>query len=307
MTARSSDKTAARSLAILTGAPYQSCLAALPVLRCLPRGTDNEELTGVLAGVEPLRHLTLGLEDRAHVQELLKRHSESWIDPDTEVFLHDVKGETLIHTTVVPPTIEVPATATLLIDDVFFAPLPRPGVWRTTVRRWKRAFGIALRTEEDDWSVDVGACRSDPSFVPPEKGMTLELPKDRLGDVAAEEVAGGPGFSWLRLSFASLDLDPKAVARAHHHTRWSLRERGMSDTEYLVPPEAVTIPDILLEVWRDLAPRFRVAEEEALRPRWHQHDDGEEAPSWYGLSLPDYSILWLRVAPHRRNEAVPWT
>lgn len=194
MTARTRDQAAARSLAVLTGAPYQSCLAALPVLRRLPRETESEELAVVLAGGEPFRHLTIGFSDRAQVEHAWNPPFASWLHPQADVLFKSAnEQELLIFTSLVPPDTDLPETATLLVDDVCFTALPRNGVWRADSRAWRQACRAVLRTDADDWAVDVAARRADSSLVPPEESCDITFRHDLLRAAEPQDVVLGPG------------------------------------------------------------------------------------------------------------------
>lgn len=305
MTTRSRDQAAARSLAVLTGAPYQSCLAAVPVLRRLPRGTEREELEEVLAGGEPFRHLTFRFTEREDVEEILAPSFGPWVHPRSEVLFQDVNHEELLFfTTVAPPDTELPGNVMMSAQDVYFTGLPRPGVWRTGLRAWTRACRAVLGTDTDDWSVDFSACRTDPSLVPPRDPIHLGFGNEGLWTMEPEEAIPGPGFAWLRLPLATLDVDTSTLGYAIRRDRLS----GDQDRGSAMPsasPDEVFVPDILFRAWREVGASIHPADEWARRSKWHEWNGGEEGPSWFGLDLPDYTVLWLRVVAQGRPEVAP--
>lgn len=247
MTARTPDKTAARSLAALTGAPYQACLAAVPVLRLLPTGTDDA-LAAILGGRDPLRSLTLGLDEVEEVERALRRPFEPWLRSRSEVLLRNSEteeGTSRVSTALVPPDTALPAGTTLLVDDFLFSSLPRRGVWQTDLKTLMRACKAALQTDTGDWSVDLVARPADPSLVPPETAPTIEV-SELLATVRPEVAGPGPGFTWLRVRLDALGVDPvRATSRRSAYRGYS----SAGDTDSAagdVTPNAIVVPDVLL-------------------------------------------------------------
>lgn len=302
MTTRTRDQAAARSLARLTGAPYQSCLAAVSVLRRVPRETDKEELFDVLDGSEPWHHVTLRLDEQGDVERALEAMAAPWVQPEAAILMTRLEDDaTLFLTEVVLPQRTMPSGMSLLVDDIHGAPFPRHGVWRTDSRTWTRACRSAVRTGSDDWSVDVTASRLDPSLAPSRDFPHVGIDADMLHTAEAQETVVTSEFLWWRFSFAALGVDVDYLRYRSSKRGWREEEdKNAPLMAELLDQESIVVPDVLVSTWRELAAVVPPTDNWPFQPDWHWWDGGHDAPSWYGLELPDYSILWARVAPGLR-------
>lgn len=298
MTTRSSEKTAARTLAALTGAPYQSCLTAVSVLRRLPTGVDADTLNTILYGCRRAL-VTLRSYEGDNFERLLSEPRRSWLDERSDIVLTGHRQETMVFASMAPPVVGLPSTAMLVLDVVLDHEFSREGVWRTNGEALKQAFEIACRKPEEEWGVDIDAWETDTRLFPPGDDADDTYVSDLLRTAEARFAHTGPGFDWLRLPFAGLGLTDEAydeltwyIPREH----WPVADANR---------DSLIVPDVLLSAWRLLAQHIPHEVEPGMQS--FRVDGGENEPSWYGLDLPDNTRLWLRVEPHPPELAAPRT
>jgi hypothetical protein len=89
VTTRSPNKKAARTLATLTGRPYQTCLSAVEVLRTVPSDFDIGELADFFAD-RPIDTSALSLcyEDLANIPAVWGPSGSSWMIDDDPFYVH---------------------------------------------------------------------------------------------------------------------------------------------------------------------------------------------------------------------------
>src|SRR5690349_972184 len=116
MTHRSADKAAARALADLTRAPYQSCLTTIGVLRRIPEPRDLGILDPILRG-RPGAHIEVPLTERDINDLRLLTSQGTWIGVDDVAVLHCHESDyTQAYVELSLPGLDVPSNCRVILD-----------------------------------------------------------------------------------------------------------------------------------------------------------------------------------------------
>jgi hypothetical protein len=328
MTTKTPDKSAARSLAALTGRPYQSCLSAVAVLRDVPADIDIGELADLVAG-RPIE--TSGVELPVSLFEETRLNwgagDAIWMTEDDPAYIrgHGTDNDAAEYALRLSGSgIDLSPDNELWLTNTAEHCRVREGTWRLGVRDlldgMRRAKSIPpptkLHASRDDLAIKSRGVRiaeplfdfAEPSFSPYRDDQVSYI-SHRLIDVVPSRRSPGPGFDWLYLAFRDLDM---ALPREEDHRLVECDGEGpaggcgwLHDWPTAdISREHLVLPEPLLLAWREIVgDRVVELDNESYSYRRMETRAEGTAGMLYGLDVPPYGILWLRVGPHSEDLA----
>jgi len=296
MTKNSDLKSSVRSLAALTGLPYQKCHQAVEVLRAVPHGVSLGDLDNIVNGSGARNVAVLTLPYVADFSTLFEPPVEPIPDASDVVIFAGQTPLMLVQLDGSRWGLPTSAAASIWYEVYLDEGELRPtGIWRTSAGRLRSAVAGA---NDDEVTLLVEPLSSPGAF--PELFVDGRRPRtayinNKLAKVSPAHTEPGPGFSWVHVPFVDIDMVPGAEGEDHRlggcdqdGTCGWLHDWPTADPTHT----RMTLPAPLLDVFQKLFDHEKglFSTEEAYMNEYT--DDGCD---WYGLDLPNLSTIWMRV------------
>lgn len=294
MTSKSPNKASARSLASLTGVPYQKCLTAVEVLRQIPQGFALGDLDVVMGG-NGSRHAVLHLPEDGSFCQALVTAEYGPLHDDAEVVVIAGEHPVLLSRLDGGHWGALPADASLWVDlDVGDERLRPAGIWQVSVAALRRGVENASNGSITVVAEEAPAADSFPtSFT----GGDAAYLSPQLSVGRPSYVTTGPGFDWAHMLFADLGMVSDADEGDHR-----LVDCDRFDCDWLHDwPTAdpthtqMTIPVPLLDAYQRLWSARHFNDDDFDNESYFLYNVAENGCAWYGLDLPDLTRIWMRV------------
>lgn len=284
MTIPRAERSAARSLAAVSGAPYQSCLLAVRVLGPLADRVNLGDLAPIVKDVRGPR--LIGLRADATDLSQLGGVFEQCAPAESDAFAAEGPYN---ETRLLVPIAS--GGRRLFYDIALDGHLWPGGVWRFSAASVPEAVRSAQNEDQDAPTLGhrilVCAKPADPTVLPPDPPGNWSIPELT---VLAEptERRPGPGFDWAHFSLVDLGLGTGAVVTG---------EKGSAaDLPYGITGEGPSLPEPLLACCRELVPAeawhaFSVSD----NPQIYLPPPTSFPEGWWGVDLPASARLWFSV------------